>query len=241
MLSIERFEGGFAICEDANQQQHTIPISLLPQGAAEGDIIKRDGNGSYQLDTLERDRRRKNAAERLARLGAQSRRNAITALLEQSAQPLSASALAEKFKVSRQIIVGDIALLRASGAPVVATPRGYFLERRKDISGASVYTIACRHETNAQLLKELYTVVDHGATVLDVIVEHPIYGQIAGQLQVSSRFDADRFVHALSASDAAPLAQLTGGIHLHTIRCPNPECFERIKQALKASGILVSE
>lgn len=241
MLSIERFEGGFAICENENQQQITIPVTLLPAGAAEGDMIAHDSSGGYRLDTQARDARRKAVAERLTKMGTHSRRNAIAKLLEEATQPLSASALADKFRVSRQIIVGDIALLRASGAPVVATPRGYLLERSGAVSAALDYTIACRHASSQQLLQELYTVVDHGATVLDVIVEHPVYGQITGQLQIASRFDADRFVNALTSSEAAPLSQLTGGIHLHTIRCPNSECYERIVQALKSADILVSE
>ena len=106
---------------------------------------------------------------------------------------------------------------------------------------AQDYTIACRHENVEQLLQELYIVVDHGATMRDVIVEHPIYGQLTGQLQVSSRFEADRFVKALTTSEASPLSQLTGGIHLHTLRCSDRACFERVTNALKAAGILVSD
>ncbi len=240
VLSIDRIEGNFAICEDEQRQQHQIPLAALPEGAGEGDILRQTENG-YRLDVRETGRRRKAVSERLSRLGAASRRSAVAQLLEQANEPLSASALADKFRVSRQIIVGDIALLRASGAPVVATPRGYLMECTAENSTTQDYTVACRHESAEQLLQELYIAVDQGATVRDVIVEHPLYGQLTGQLQISSRFEADRFIRALAASAASPLSQLTGGIHLHTLRCPDRACFERIKAQLKKAGILVSE
>ena len=44
---------------------------------------------------------------------AQERRQEILKLLHQSAHPISASALAERVSVTRQVIVGDIALLRS--------------------------------------------------------------------------------------------------------------------------------
>ncbi|HWP50940.1 MAG TPA: 3H domain-containing protein [Clostridia bacterium] len=241
MLSIDRIEGDFAICMDEQQQQHRIPLAALPKGADEGDILRRTEEDGYQLDVQETGRKRKALSERLSRLGAGSRRSAVAQLLEQATEPVSASALADKFHVSRQIIVGDIALLRASGAPVVATPRGYLMEHDADGNASQDYTVACRHETSEQLLQELYIVVDQGATVRDVIVDHPIYGQLTGQLQISSRFEADRFVKALAATEASPLSQLTGGIHLHTLRCPDQACFERITTALKKAGILVLE
>lgn len=238
-LSIDRIEGGFAVCIDEQQQPHRIALSALPAGVGEGDMLRQTENG-YMADAQETGRKRTAVSDRLSRLGAASRRRSLAQLLEQTTEPVSASALADKFRVSRQIIVSDIALLRASGAPVLATPRGYLMEPMAD-STAQDYTIACRHENAEQLLKELYIVVDHGATVRDVMVEHPIYGQITGQLRVSSRFEADRFVKTLAESEASPLSLLTGGIHLHTLRCPDAACFERVKAALKEAGILVSE
>ncbi|KAF5047825.1 3H domain protein [anaerobic digester metagenome] len=240
MLSIDRIEGSFAICIDERQGRHSIPLASLPKGTGEGDILRQTESG-YQLEPQGTGRRRKAVSERLSRLGAASRRSAVSQLLEQTTEPVSASALADKFRVSRQIIVGDIALLRASGAPVVATPRGYLMERAAEDSTAQDYTVACRHENVEQLLQELYIVVDQGATVRDVIVEHPIYGQLTGQLQISSRFEADRFIKALTTSEASPLSQLTAGIHLHTLRCPDRACYERVAAALKSAGILVSE
>ncbi len=168
---------------------------------------------------------------------AASRRQAILDRLRTADRPVSASALAAGLNVSRQIIVGDIALLRAGGAEISATPRGYVLPRATD---GITRTIACRH-TLAQTGQELDILVDNGCTVLDVIVEHPVYGQLTGQLQISSRYDVEQFLVRVRDSDAAPLSMLTGGLHLHTLCCPNEDAYTRACAALKAAGLLLGD
>lgn len=168
---------------------------------------------------------------------AASRRQAILDRLRTADRPVSASALAAGLNVSRQIIVGDIALLRAGGAEISATPRGYVLPRATD---GITRTIACRH-TLAQTVQELDILVDNGCTVLDVIVEHPVYGQLTGQLQISSRYDVEQFLARIRDSDAAPLSMLTGGLHLHTLCCPNEDAYTRACAALKAAGLLLGD
>ena len=168
---------------------------------------------------------------------AASRRQAILDRLRTADRPVSASALAAGLNVSRQIIVGDIALLRAGGAEISATPRGYVLPRATD---GITRTIACRH-TLAQTGQELDILVDNGCTVLDVIVEHPVYGQLTGQLQISSRYDVEQFLARIRDSDAAPLSMLTGGLHLHTLRCPNEDTYTRACAALKTAGLLLDD
>lgn len=168
---------------------------------------------------------------------AASRRQAILDRLRTADRPVSASALAAELNVSRQIIVGDIALLRAGGAEISATPRGYVLPRATD---GITRTIACRHAL-AQTGQELDILVDNGCTVLDVIVEHPVYGQLTGQLQISSRYDVEQFLARIRDSDAAPLSMLTGGLHLHTLCCPNEDAYTRACAALKAAGLLLGD
>lgn len=170
-------------------------------------------------------------------MDAASRRQAILDQLRTADRPVSASALAAGLNVSRQIIVGDIALLRAGGAEISATPRGYVLPRATD---GITRTIACRH-TLAQTGQELDILVDNGCTVLDVIVEHPVYGQLTGQLQISSRYDVEQFLARIRDSDAAPLSMLTGGLHLHTLCCPNEDAYTRACAALKAAGLLLGD
>ncbi|MGN0563206.1 MAG: transcription repressor NadR [Candidatus Heritagella sp.] len=164
------------------------------------------------------------------------RREKILQELQRANGPVSASALARQFSVSRQIIVGDIALLRASNVDILATPRGYILQKKEAHSG-TCYTIACRHDEEG-IRRELYTVVDLGGEVVDAIIEHPVYGQLTGPLHVASRFDADLFMERLARHQAEPLCRLTNGVHLHTLRCPNGETFQRITAALREQGIL---
>ena len=85
---------------------------------------------------------------------------------------------------------------------------------------------------------ELYAIVDAGCTVVDVIVEHPIYGQLTGPLQLASRADVDAFLERCAGADAHPLSALTEGIHLHTLACPSPEAYAAAQKALEDLGVL---
>ena len=163
------------------------------------------------------------------------RKATIIEAIRTSETPVSASALARKLHVSRQIIVGDIALIRASGTQIIATPRGYVWERS---NAGSERKIAVLHAPQ-QMREELYTIVDQGAEVVDVIVEHPTYGQLVGQLQLSSRYDVDQFIDRMQGNE--PLSQLTHGVHLHTIRCRDAAVFERVENALRKKGLLYEE
>lgn len=143
---------------------------------------------------------------------AEERRQIIAQTLTAD-KAISATALAGKFSVSRQIIVGDIALLRAAGMDIVATPRGYKLGE----SSGLLRTVATIH-TKEQVEQELLTIVDNGCTVIDVVVEHPLYGQICGQLSLASRYDVAQYVE--KARGTAPLSLLTGGCICTTCAAP---------------------
>ena len=166
---------------------------------------------------------------------AASRRAAILTLLNDSRQPLSAAYIAGQMKVSRQVVVGDIALLRAAGEQVVSTARGYLLARPMQ---QKTWLIECVH-SKERMLDELYAVVDNGGILLDVKVEHPIYGLISGTLNIRSRHDADRFAAQLREQQAAPLSLLTDGAHFHTVSCPDEETLGRILDSLNEKGILI--
>ena len=163
---------------------------------------------------------------------AQARRQAVAQALEEAVGPVSAAALAERFSVSRQIIVGDVALLRAGGTDILATPRGYLLGGR---GGGVERTVACVHAPE-EMERELNAIVDAGGEVVDVIVEHPVYGQLTGLLGVRSRYDVAEFVR----HGARPLSALTGGIHLHTVRCPDEKTFRRVRKSLEAENFLLN-
>ena len=167
---------------------------------------------------------------------AAQRREAIRRTLQESSGPVSAGTLAGRLGVSRQVIVGDVALLRAAGAPISATPRGYVIQGESGGSGF-VHTIACCHGKD-DIAREMYAVVDNGCGMLDVTVEHAVYGQISGQLHAFSRYDVDMFIKKLARSESLPLCNLTGGVHLHTIVCPDEDAYRRVLQRLKAEGFL---
>ncbi len=162
------------------------------------------------------------------------RREEILNILGTADRPLSATALAGQLAVSRQIIVGDVALLRASGAEIVATARGY----RMGQSAGEQCTVVCRH-AQEEMRRELELMVDYGCTVEDVAVEHSVYGQITGQLNLSSRYDVEEFIRKIGESGSRPLSDLTEGIHLHTLRYTDGQALERLLEALRCEGFLV--
>ena len=166
-------------------------------------------------------------------MNAQTRRAAILSRLESATGPVSATALAGALSVSRQVIVGDIALLRAGGSPIEATPRGYVYSRPAVICGQ---VVTCH--SGADMEKELNTLVDLGCVVEDVCVEHPIYGQLTGRLQLTCRADVVCFLEKVKDSAALPLSALTEGVHTHSLRCPDRETLEKAREALRQMGIL---
>lgn len=170
-------------------------------------------------------------------MDAQKRRESIAHILEQATLPVSATALARQFSVSRQIIVGDVALLRAGGTDISASPRGYVLSRPQ---GGLRRTLACCHR-GEQMQDELNAIVDQGCTIIDVIVDHPIYGQLTGPLNLSNRYEVGQFIDRCREESAAPLSLLTEGIHLHTVLCPDPAAYARVCNELAQLGVLLEE
>ena len=165
------------------------------------------------------------------------RRATIARLLSCAKGPVSAAVLARECSVSRQIIVGDVALLRAGGMDIAATPRGYVIQSSP---AGLVRRVAVLHD-GADMEAELNAMVDQGCTVLDVIVEHPIYGQLTGPLQLASRYDVGQFIARCRQAEALPLSQLTEGIHLHTLSCPDQAAYDRVCQSLSKLGFLLED
>lgn len=164
---------------------------------------------------------------------AEERRRKIVELLSQTNQAVSAARLAAEFDVSRQVIVGDVALLRVAGEEISATPRGYVMART---AVGLVRQVPCCHD-GPGMEAELNAIVDQGCSVLDVIVDHPVYGQLTGPLELASRYDVQQFLDR--CADARPLSDLTGGIHLHTLSCPSEDAFQRVRASLRSLGVLL--
>ena len=161
------------------------------------------------------------------------RRNAIYQQLSNASTPISATTLAQRFSVTRQVVVGDVALLRAEGRCITATPRGYIIPAETGLRRV----IACHHSAE-DTQRELFAIVDSGCTVVDVIVEHPVYGQLTAPLALSSRYDVEQFIRRMAESHAQPISALTGGVHLHTLSCPSEAVFAHLKATLADMGML---
>ncbi len=165
---------------------------------------------------------------------AKQRRENIIEQLQKQQSPISATALGTILHASRQLIVGDVAILRAQGHPIKATPRGYVLD---DIS-KNTYRISCVH-CDEDVLDELFTIVDCGCGILDVIVEHCVYGEIVGNLHIYSRNDAIQFVETLKNNHSQPLFKVGGDVHDHTLFCPSEKHYEQVIRELQKKGYLM--
>ncbi len=162
------------------------------------------------------------------------RRNKIIELLKSRQTPVSGSELARLMGVSRQVIVQDIALLRALDKNILSTNKGYILYDPYVGRERARRTIAVCH-TDEEMREELYTIVDCGGRVLDVVVEHDVYGQMTGDLILKNRLDVDEFIEKIKSSGSQSLMTLTGGRHFHTIEADTEEELDRIEKRINAA------
>ncbi|GAB6098233.1 transcription repressor NadR [Halanaerocella petrolearia] len=173
-------------------------------------------------------------------MSASERRKKLLYELQESNQPITGSDLAAKFQVSRQVIVQDVALLRAKGEEILATSRGYVIQNDKE--DLPEMTIACQHSDSKEDIKsELAVIIKYGGRIKDVIVEHPIYGQLKGLLMIQSQSDLETFIEQYQAGEAKALSSLTDGVHLHTIEALNQDVLKLIKERLSEEGYLLTE
>lgn len=164
------------------------------------------------------------------------RRVKILTVLENSLEAVSASRLAERFGVSRQVIVGDIALLRASEHEIEATSRGYVLgDRDQAVSERFVSQVVSVHAPDLSET-EFNLIVQHGGQVLDVQVEHPVYGLLTAPLNIKTYADVEFYCDQMAEHAARDLSELSEGVHKHTIECASEQQFAGIMRALRAAG-----
>lgn len=165
------------------------------------------------------------------------RREKLIAILKNSKdEPISGTELAKQLGVSRQVIVQDIALLRAVNKNILSTTKGYLLYYQEAEKVNRCFMV--KHTTD-QIEDELCAIVDHGGKVLDVIVIHHIYGEIRTDLILSNRKDVYDFVKKVNDKQTVPLKELTDGTHLHTVEADSEEILDNIEQALREKGYLV--
>lgn len=191
----------------------------------------------------------------------EERRAGIITTIKESATPISGAALAKKYEVSRQVIVQDIALLRATHNEIYSTPKGYMLiephiESAQTVKVNNTETVTqteipesvkvCSRvysvsHTDEEIENELNIFVDMGGRVKDVIIKHEIYGTIRADLPISCRRHVKEFVEGVKSGKSRPLKNLTSGTHFHTIEADNEETLELIEAELNKKGYLVKE
>lgn len=167
---------------------------------------------------------------------ADARREKIVEVLAAAKGPLSGSALGEACGVSRQVVVQDVALLRSRGVNVLSTSRGYVLMAA---SGQRRPTrlFKCRH-TVEQTEEELNCIVDVGACVEDVFVNHRVYGKLTTQLGIACRRDVARFMADIRSGKSSPLMQITSGYHFHHVSAPSEQVLDEVGAELAMRGFL---
>ena len=138
------------------------------------------------------------------------RRKKLLNLMRESKTPLSGGALGSATGVSRQVIVQDIALLRTEGHSILATARGYLLEEPADLGGC----------------------------VVDVMVNHRVYGKVSAPLQIKNRRDVQAFLKNLESGKSTPLLNVTSGYHFHHVSAESEEILDEIEDALRRKHFL---
>ncbi|MEJ9280484.1 MULTISPECIES: transcription repressor NadR [Ureibacillus] len=170
----------------------------------------------------------------------EERRNELLNILKNSKEPITGTQLAKYANVSRQVIVNDMNLLKARNEPIIATSQGYLYMNQDDTTALFEKKIVCIHNAE-ETEDELLTIVDCGVTVKNVIVEHPVYGEITASMMLSSRIDVEKFLQKVKETNATYLSVLTQGTHLHVISAPTKEQIEEAEKRLREKGYLIEE
>lgn len=163
------------------------------------------------------------------------RRAEMIEQIQRSAVPLSGKSLAETYGVSRQVIVQDIALIRAEGTEIFSTNRGYVCQL--PVKASRVYYV--QHD-DSKIQEELNLIVDNGGRIEDVFIQHEIYGELRAELAIDSRKKTEDFIREIKSGKSSPLNTITSGYHYHTVTAESEEILDTIESELKENGFLVS-
>lgn len=165
----------------------------------------------------------------------QERRDAMIEIIQNSEKPVSGTALAKQFAVSRQVIVQDIALIRAAGYEVLSTHRGYLLGQKNSVT--RIFKVS---HTDEEISDELNLIVDLGGKVLDVQINHKVYGRMKADLGIHSRKQVQDFIEEIRSGKSSPLKNITSNYHYHTVEADSEEVLDLIGKELNKRGYLVS-
>lgn len=163
----------------------------------------------------------------------EERRKQLLNILSSSNNPVSGGTLSKELNVSRQIIVQDISLLRANGATIFSTNKGYLLQEDRKYS--RVFKV---YHTDDQVEEELSTIVDAGGQIRDVFVYHKVYGVLKAEMGIKSRRDVRSYMEEISTGKSSLLKNVTSGYHYHTIDAESEEILDAIQEELQQKGFL---
>ncbi|MEE1314968.1 MAG: transcription repressor NadR [Faecalimonas sp.] len=166
-------------------------------------------------------------------MNGQQRREAIIRMLQESKTPLAGTELAKALDVSRQIIVQDMALIRANGVEILSTHRGYVIQEQDMGYVTRVFKV---QHTDAQSEEELQLIVDLGGKVEDVFVYHKVYGVLKAPLHIKSRRDVEAYMEGIATGKSTHLKNLTSGYHYHTITAEDEHTLNLIQEGLIQRG-----
>ena len=164
---------------------------------------------------------------------AEERRKQIINLLTAGREPISGSTLSEKLNASRQIIVQDVAVLKASGYEILSTNRGYVLNK----TPLHERVFKLKH-TSDQTEDELSLIVKEGGSVIDVFVWHKAYGKIKADIHIFTEADAVNYSHLIKSGKSTELMNVTSGYHYHTVRADSEEVLDKIEAVLRAHDFI---
>ena len=167
---------------------------------------------------------------------ADQRRKEIASYMMSAQNAVPGGKLSEKFGVSRQIIVQDISVLKATGYDILSTHSGYVIQ-----GSPFVERVFKLYHTTNQTEDELNTIVDLGGTVADVFVWHKVYGKLVVPLNIFSRLHVKQFIEGVRSGKSSELMNITGGYHYHTVRAETKEVLDQIEKALKHKDYIVPE
>ena len=165
------------------------------------------------------------------------RRAAILQQLAHAGAPIAARTLATHYGVSRQVIVQDLAVIRASHPGIISTARGYVLEQPDQPAGCT-REFKVRH-TPDRTGQELNLIVDCGGRVKNISISHRVYGHMEAVLGVNSRRKVAEFMEDIRSGKSSPLKNITSNYHYHRVSADSKETLDMIEEDLRQRGFLV--
>ena len=166
-------------------------------------------------------------------MNGEDRREKIISILKSSNAPVAGLTLAKELGVSRQVIVQDIALLRANATAIFFFFLFYVFQEKN----VCVRVVQVQH-TDQEVEEELSIIVDMGGFVKDVFVYHKVYGVLKAEMNIKSRMDIRKYMEDINSGKSSLLKNVTSGYHYHTISADSEEILDMIQEDLSKRGFL---